>query len=315
VKIYPESASDKGQLDAYIEKLSEQRSIAIEEGEYRAEDIYMALAYLVPDNAKDAYAFADASTKICKDAGIDGILVMNWHTGNAAEGYKPKAAPLCKTSMSMILGELLDAYQRGDISPVDANAVDLARSLRNAALHRFDFSMPNPSGIRGRFPDNDAFEASLNDYQHGVLDCFRSAVSLAGCKRPLVASPLHTSIGIPARESPAGKANNTLCRIMTASYDSAEPAGAFIIQIAKPVYEQSLELIRRNLSSLVIPYVLQEAGPDGKPLYHENGKQDQPVYRIFFPDDGEELASDMKNSLQAQFANLLEKMKKVFQSW
>jgi hypothetical protein len=214
--------------------------------------------------------------------------------------------------MADIIGELLDAHQKGEISPVDSHAADLARSLRSAALKRFDFSMMTAPNGAARFPDNESYENGLVPYQREVLTCFRAAAKLAGCKRPLIANALHTSIGIPAQDAPLVKKNNTLCRILTASYETAEPMHDFIIQIAKPIYEQHLDLIKRNLSNMVIPYILQEVGLDGKPLYHENGKQNEPVYRILFPSNGDELGSDKKNSLHGQFANLLEVMRKIF---
>jgi hypothetical protein len=312
VKINPTSASDKSQLDAYAEMLGTQRAIAIEDEGYAPEAIKMALVYLVPSDAKAAYAFADSATQKCQGLGIDGVIVLNWQEPEATA--EPRAARICKGTMSDILGGLLEAYQKGEISPVDSQAVDLARSLRSAALKRFDFSMTTAPYGASRFPDNESYESSLAPYQREVLACFRAAAKLAGCKRPLIANALHTSIGVPAKDSPIAKRNNTLCRILTASYETAEPMHEFILQVAKPIYEQSIELIRRNLSSMVVPYVLQEVGPDGKPLYHENGKEDLPVYRILIPDNGEQLSPDKRNTLQTQFANLLEVMKKVFGS-
>lgn len=310
VKINPASSADRSQLDAYAEMLSAQRAIAIEEEGFAPEAIKTALVYLVPSDAKTAYDFADSATPKCRDQGIDGVIVLNWQKPESTLG--PKVARICNGTMSDIIADLLEAYQKGDISPVDTQAVDLARSLRSAAIKSFDFSMITPPNGGARFPDNESYEYGLSPYQAEVLACFRSAAKLSGSKRPLVANALHTSIGIPAKDAPSANKNNTLCRILTASYETAEPMHDFIIQIAKPVYEQNLDLIKRNLSGMVIPYVLQDAGPDGKPLYHENGKQDQPVYRILFPDDGHELAPDKKNSLQAQFASLLEVMRKVF---
>lgn len=312
VKINPASASDKSQLDAYAEMLRTQRAIAIEEEGFAPEAIKTALVYLVPSDAKTAYDFADSTTPKCRDQGIDGVIVLNWQKPESTVG--PKVARKCNATMSDMIRDLLEAYQKGDISPVDCQAVDLARSLRSAAIKRFDFSMITTSNGMARFPDNESYENGLSPYQAEVLSCFRSAAKLTGSKRPLVANALHTSIGVPAQDAPTAKKNNTLCRILTASYETAQPMRDFIIQIATPVYEHNLEIIRRNLSSMVIPHVLQEVGPDGKPLYHENGKQDQPVYRILFPDNSEELAPDKKNSLQAQFANLLEVLRKAFGS-
>jgi hypothetical protein len=310
VKIDPASASDKTQLDAYAEMLRTQKAIAVEDEGYAPEAVNMALVYLVPSDAKGAYAFADNATERCRALGIDGVIVLNWQDSEATAG--PKAARICKGTMSDILKQLLEAYQKGEISPVDAQAVDLARSLRSTALKRFDFSMMTSPNGAARFPDNEGYESSLAPYQKEVLACFRAAAKLAGCKRPLIANALHTSIGIPAQDSPIAKKNNTLCRIQTAFYGTTEPVHDFIIQIAQPIYEKHLDSLNRNLSNLAIPYVLQEVGTDGKPLYHENGKEDQPVYRILFPDHGEALDDDRKNSLQGQFANLLDVMKKAF---
>ncbi len=313
VKIYPTSASDDVQLDAYVEMLSTERAVAIEEGEYPVDSIKMDLAYLIPANARGPYDFADATTAKCLSIGIDGIRVMTWQAPDASKVSLPKVAPVCKISMEEIIRELLESYASGDVSPVDAHAADLVRSLRSAAIKKFDFSMPSASVSRGRFPDSESYEKGLDEYQRSLLECFKMAAKLFGCKRPIGANSQHTSIGIPAIEAPAPGKNNTLCRIVTTlSYDTAVPVDGFVLQISQPVYEKQLETIKVNLGNLVIPHNLKLSDDGGKPLYHENGKKDQPVFLITFPGSGANLDDDKRIDVTGQFAVLLDTLKRVF---
>jgi hypothetical protein len=214
--------------------------------------------------------------------------------------------------MDQLLRELLDAELHGDISPVDKQAADAVRSLRNASLKHFDFSVPVSNASDARFPTNTDYEDALEPDQKILLDCFRAAAKAEGIKRPIAGNPRHTSIGIPAKENPRD-GNNTLCRILTVqSYEDPISRGDFVLQLSTPVYEKGISKIEEILQNFVIKARMSDRDERGKPYYHENGKQNEEVYRISFQTSAKKLELQDQTTITGQFIALLKALKEIF---
>jgi len=312
IKIYADSSSDKDQLDAYAEMLTAQRDIAVEEEGIDAGSINTALVYLVPGDSGKAFSFASSSSKYCESLGIHGVVIVPWWNPDSEKVKIEAGHKIVEVAMDQLLRELLDAELHGDISPVDALAGDVVRSLRNACLKHFDFSVPVSNVRDARFPTNTDYEDALEPEQKILLDCFRAAAKAEGIKRPIAGNPRHTSIGIPAKENPKD-GNNTLCRILTVqSYDDPIPRGDFILQLAKPVYGKDISKIEEILRNFDVKARISDRDERGKPFYHENGKQNEEVYRISFQTSTKKLEFQDQTTITGQFIALLKALKPIF---
>ena len=312
IKIYADSSSDKDQLDAYAEMLVAQKNIAVEEEGIDVGSISTALVYLVPGDSWKAFSFASSSSKYCESLGIHGVVIVPWWNPDSGRVKIEAGHKVVEVAMDQLLREFLDAELHGDISPVDKQAADAVRSLRNASLKHFDFSVPVSNASDARFPTNTDYEDALEPDQKILLDCFRAAAKAEGIKRPIAGNPRHTSIGIPAKENPRD-GNNTLCRILTVqSYEDPIPRDDFVLQLSKPVYEKDISKIEEILRNFVIKAHMADRDERGKLYYHENGKQNEVVYRINFQTSATKLELQDQTTITGQYIVLLKALKEIF---
>ncbi len=170
VKIYGDSSADKDQLDAYAELLVAQKNIAVEEEGFDEKAINAALVYLVPGDSGKAFSFAATSSKYCESLGIHGVVIVPWWSPDTGKAKIEAGHKVVDIAMDQLLRELLISEMQGDISPVDAQAADVVRSLRNASLKHFDFSVPVSNASDARFPTNTDYEDALEPDQKILLD-------------------------------------------------------------------------------------------------------------------------------------------------
>lgn len=313
VKIYGRSSSDDTQLQAYVEMLNEERERHIEkldEGQnYSPADIVCALAYLIPGDSKKGLEYARQATELCRKNNIYGVLVVPWAIAKEVETYD---GPYTKKSLEEVLRAILEDSYYGEVSPADQGAVDIVRCLRNAAKKNFEYRYLGSYSKSGQFPDDAIYRDGLDDAQRTLLDCFTSAAEKVLPKRPLRANPLHTSIGVPLKTQPKKGENNSLCRIMTVeSYESVIPLDRFVLQLSKQYYETKIDLVKKALSAFPIKNELLDHDADGKPLYHENGKENEPVYRIHFYPGNQDMAAK-RDEIVSGFVSLIESLKEAY---
>jgi hypothetical protein len=311
VKIYSDSSTDKDQLDAYAELLVAQKNIAVEEEGFDEAAINAALVYLVPGDAGKAFSFAAISSKYCESLGVHGVVIVPWWRPNTEKIKIEAGHKVVDIAMEQLLRELLISEVQGDISPVDAQAADVVRSLRNASLRHFDFSVPVSNASDARFPTNSDYEDALVPDQKILLDVFRRAAMLEGIKRPLTASPRNTSIGIPFKVSPQKGVNNTLCRIETVeSYKTGTSRTSFVLELSRNIYEKDILVIKEALTSSG----LKGQVDDRQGQYHENGKNDEEVIRIKFTEAEAEPSDGDRAQMAKQFQAFIVLLKGIFQS-
>jgi len=284
VKIYGRSASDDSQLKAYVEMLKEERERHIDGSEeadtYDPADIVCALAYLIPGDSKKGLEYARETTELCRAIGIEGVLVVPWADANEVAAYDGFRT---KRPMEAVLRAVLDDTYYGEVSPADQGAVDIVRAVRNAAKRNFEYRFLGTFSRSGQFPDDSTYRDGLQEDQLALLDCFTSAASKVLPKRPLRANPLHTSIGVPRTANPKKGENNSLCRIMTVeSYKTGLPLDRFVLQLSKRYYESTIEGVRKALDAFPVKVQLLDKDLAGKPFHHENGKENEAVFRIMF---------------------------------
>jgi hypothetical protein len=312
IKIYADSSSDKDQLDAYAEMLVAQKNIAVEEEGIDAGSINTALVYLVPGDSGKAFSFAATASKYCESIGVQGVVIVPWWNPDSGKVKIEAGYKVVEVAMDQLLRELLDAELHGAISPVDKQAGDVVRSLRNASLKHFDFSVPVSNASDARFPTNTDYEDALEPDHKILLNCFRAAAKAEGIKRPIAGNPRHTSIGIPAKENPRD-GNNTLCRILTVqSYENPISRDDFVLQLSKPVYGKGISKIEEILRNFVIKVRMSDSDERGKPFYHENGKQNEEVYRINFQTSTKKLELQDQTTITGQYIVLLKALKEIF---
>jgi len=311
VKIYEDSSQDPTQLDDYAAMLAMHREIVYESSNTSGvrgveRDVKAALVYLVPGSAKKSFAFARNAVKACRDNGIEGIILLPW--------WKPEASAITKdivfarTPMDEILNAVIQQYLYGAISPCDPHALDVVRSLAHAIGRQFNFK---PERGESRFVVGSDYESGLTPYSRILLEAFRQAAELEGIKRPLTASPRHTSIGIPFKPSPEKRVNNTLCRIETVeSYKTGTPRTSFILELSRKIYEKDIPVIKEALTSSV----LKGQVDDRQGQYHENGKDDEEVIRIKFTETESELSDDERAQMKNQFQALIGVLRRIFQN-
>jgi hypothetical protein len=311
VKIYGDSAADKDQLDAYAELLVAQKNIAVEEEGFDEVAINAALVYLVPGDSGKAFSFAATSSKYCESLGIHGVVIVPWWSPDTGKTKIEAGHKVVEIAMDQLLRELLISEVQGDISPVDAQAADVVRCLRNASLKHFDFSVPVSNASDARFPTNTDYEDALEPDQKILLEEFRNAAISMDIKRPLTASTRNTSIGIPFKPSPQKGVNNTLCRIETVeSYKTGTPRTSFVLELSRKIYEKDITVIKEALTSSVLKGLVD----DRQGQYHENGKDDEEVIRIKFTETESELSDDERAQMTKQFQALIGVLKRIFQS-
>jgi len=309
LKIYGRSSSDETQLQAYVEMLKEERARyleKLEEGQnYDPADITCALAYLIPGDSKKGLDYARQATELCRKSEIHGVLVVPWAHAKEMDAYVGLHAT---RSMEAVLHAVLEDTYYGEVSPADQGAVDIVRSLRNAAKKNFEYRYLGSFSRSGQFPDDGTYRDGLQEDQRALLDCFTSAAEKALPKRPLRANPLHTSIGIQIKAQPKKGENNSLCRIMTVeSYETGVPFDRFVLQLSKRYYESTIEGVRKALDAFPVRAELLDQDRGGKPLYHENGKENEPVFRImFYPEAG--MVGKNREAVIAGFGALIQAM-------
>lgn len=306
VKIYGKSSSDDEQLGCYVKMLNEMRKELSEEENLPLESIYPILCYLIPNDSAKGFQFAREAETECMKYGVEGVVIVKWSKSSA--GSVSEKVKATTESMEEMILSVLHAYQDGDISPADSQAIDLLRSLRNAAINRFVFTPP-VYRKEGQFPTNAQYEEALSPFQFALLSAFRDAVKAAGVTRPLAANTRHTSIGVPAGNNPAKGSNNSLCRVLTVtSYEEGMPVPSFILQISKDKYMKHVDQIRSVLQKFPVQVVLDDKDDTGKLFYHENGQNNEPVYRIWFP----EQSVPGSDGLSKSFTSLIEELRTAF---
>ncbi len=284
LKIYGRSSWDETQLQAYVEMLKEERVHYLEkledEQNYDPADITCALVYLIPGDSRKGLDYALKATELCRKNDIQGVLVVPWARAKEIDAY---AGFHTTRSMEAVLHTVLEDTYYGEVSPADQGAVDIVRSLRNAAKKNFEYRYLGSFSRSGQFPDDSTYREGLQEDQRALLDCFTIVAKNELTKRPLRANPLHTSIGIPIRTQPKKGENNSLCRIMTVeSYETGVPLDSFVLQISTRYYESTIEGVRKALDAFPVKTELLDRDRGGKPFYHENGKENEPVFRIMF---------------------------------
>lgn len=288
VKLYEGSVSDSEQLSAYAQMLSDYKSEIVDAEELAEDSVYPVLCYLVPSDSSKASSYTKAAKKTCKELGVSGVYVMGW---SLVEGF---------------IKHVLDKQNDGSISPADTHAMHILKSLRNAAINNFRFE---PPVIRSaaKFPSNSQYEEALGENKL-LLDRQRHAVKIEIARRSLTATPRHTSIGIPAQDKPVKGQFNTLCRIITVdSYEEGNVREQFVLQLDKGIYEKGFNEIKTKLGAFEGRASLSDKDDKGGQLFHPNGKDDQPVYRITFTGPSEEEDIDINS-----FRNLLKTLRKFF---
>jgi len=313
LKIYGRSSSDETQLQAYVEMLNEERVRYLEkldEGQnYSPADITCALAYLIPGDSKKGLEYARQATELCRKNNIHGVLVVPWAHAKEVEVYD---GPLAVRSLEEVLRAVLEDSYYGEVSPADQGAVDIVRCLRNAAKKNFEYRYLGTYTRNGQFPDDVTFRDGLDDYQRTLLDCFTSAAERVLPRRPLRANPLHTSIGVPMKAQPMKGENNSLCRIMTVeAYETGVPLDRFVLQLSKQYYEAKIDIVKKALTAFPIKTELLDQDADGNPLFHENGKDNEPVYRIHFHPGNVDLEAK-KDEIVGGFISLIESLKEAY---
>jgi hypothetical protein len=310
LKIFDRSLSDETQLKAYVEMLNEERDrYLVDEQNYDPSDITCALAYLIPGDSKKGLEYARQATELCRDNKILGVLVVPWAHSKEVDTYSGSHTT---KSMDEILRTVLEYSYYGEISPADPAAVDIVRCLRNAAKKNFEYRYFFASSRSGQFPDDDTYREALEDNQRILLECFTEAAEKNLPRRPLRANPLHTSIGVPVKVQPKKGENNSLCRILTVeSYKTGVPLDRFVLQLSKRYYESNIDIVKKAVSAFPIKAELIDVDPDGKPLYHENGNENEPVYRIHFYPGNEDVTSK-KDEIVKGFVALIENLKKAY---
>jgi hypothetical protein len=140
------------------------------------------------------------------------------------------------------------------------------------------------------------------------LNEFRKAARDEGVKRPLAASPRHTSIGVPFASPPEGK-NNTLCRIETIeSYATGLPRTNFVLQLSREKYLAGIGEIKEILDQLAVKITVD----DSPGQYHQNGKDNEEVIRIHFEDLDRELDMEEMVMVGGVFRGLITKLRRMF---
>lgn len=290
VKLYEGSVSDAEQLSAYAQMLFQYKSEVAGSEELAEDSVHPVLCYLVPSGSSKAESFARAAEEECKSLGVKGVYILEW---SVVDGF---------------IKHVLDKQNDGSISPADPHALHTLKSLRNAAINNFRFE---PPVIRSaaKFPSNSQYEEALGENKL-LLDRLRLAVSEVITKRSLTATPLHTSIGIPAKPHPTSQGNNTLCRIITVdSYEEGNVREQFVLQLNKKIYEPGIEKINAVLGEFEGRASITDKDGSGNQLFHPNGKEDEPVYRIYFTGPAKEENTDIE-----VFRRLLETLRKHFPS-
>jgi hypothetical protein len=313
MKIYGRSSADDTQLQAYVEMLKEERARyleKLEEGQnHDAADIICALVYMIPGDSKKGLDYAREATEVCRNNDIHGVLVIPWASAKDIDAYNGLRTT---KSMEEVLHSVLSDSYYGEVSPADQGAVDIVRSLRNAAKKNFEYRYLGNYSRSGQFPDDGTYRDGLQDDQRVLLECFASAANKVLPKRSIRANPLHTSIGIPLKAQPKKGENNSLCRIMTVeSYETGVPLERFVLQISKRYFEGSIDIVTKALEDFPIKAEILDHDREGKPLYHENGKENEPVYRItFLPEVGSVV--ERREVIVAGFCVLIQAMMKAY---
>ena len=310
VKIYKNSSSDDTQLSAYAEILEILRQSYLDPSsagfDPSIKEVHCALVYLIPGDADKGLKLADKAASDCKAKDITGVIVMPWRMTDTMKGYTGQRAA---TSVEEIFKELLEENYYGAASPADQSALDIVRSLRNAALKNFDFKYLAGNTRTSQFPDDISYRNGLEATQLELLDYFKLAAAQVLAAKKVTANPLHTSIGIPIKTNPGKGEYNTLCRVLTVdSYETGAGLDRFVLQLTKKYYEASETQIKEILKTFPVVASMVATREDGTVLYHENGKQNEKVYRVYFDSDGSTLEAK-KDAIVAGFGKLLELFK------
>ena len=309
VKIYEDSSQDPEQVSDYAAMLALHRDLVLESADGLAmggDDVKVALVYLVPGSSEKAFDFARRGSKACAENGIEGIIVLPW--------WKPQLDTSLKNTltadqpMDSILRNVIHQHLYGEISPCDSQALDVLRSLSNAIGHRFVFK---PERGESQFLIESEYEAGLTPTSRVLLREFREAAKAEGIKRPLAVSPRHTSIGVPFQGSPSRGTYNTLCRIETIeSYSTGTPRDTFVLELSRNRFGKDLDQIRAVFKDAPIKVFVD----DRLGQYHENGKQDEGVIRIYPDESGRPLSDADQAKMRAIYRYLLVVLRKIFQA-
>jgi hypothetical protein len=310
VKIYRNSSSDDSQLPAYADMLDAVRQSYLDPAsdgyDSAIKEVHCALVYLIPGDSGKGLKLADKAAADCRAKGIVGVVVLPWRMTDEMKAYTGQRAAI---SVEEMFRELLEENYYGAASPADQSALDIVRSLRNAALKNFDFRYLAGNTRNSQFPDDISYRNGLEATQLELLEYFKLAAAQVLAARKVTANPLHTCIGIPIKTNPGKGEYNTLCRVLTVdSYDTGAGLDRFVLQLTKKYYQAAEDQIKEALKTFPVKAWLTATREDGTVLYHENGKQNEEVYRVYFDPDGSTLEAK-KDAIVAGFGRLLEQLK------
>ena len=91
------------------------------------------------------------------------------------------------------------------------------------------------------------------------------------------------------------------------SYKTGIPIDRFVLQLSKRYYKSPTDWIQNALAAFPMKSEIIDQDSEGKPLHHENGKENEPVYRIMFhPGEGSVKKGD--EAVVAGFVRLIQAM-------
>ncbi|GAB1455858.1 hypothetical protein MASR2M48_11650 [Spirochaetota bacterium] len=310
VKIYNNSSSDESQLPAYADMLDSLRQSYIDRSsdgfDPAIKNVHCALVYLIPGDSGKGLKLADIAATNCMAKGIDGVIVLPWQMTGAMNVYTGQRSGI---SMEEMFRELLEENYYGAASPADQSALDIVRSLRNAALKNFDFRYLAGNTRSHQFPDDVSYRNGLEANHLELLDYFKLAAEQILSAKKVTANALHTCIGIPIKANPAKGDYNTLCRVLTVdSYETGAGLDQFVLQLTKLHYEAAKATLDEALQAFPVKARMTSTRDDGTVFFHENGKQNEKVFRIYFAPDSKTL-EPQKDAIVAGFARLLDLFK------
>lgn len=229
------------------------------------------------DDTKKARDAADALARV--------LLVVPWT--KVEVNKQPWLAPV---SMEEILSDLLREESNGDVSPADPHAVAVLRSLRNAAMSKFNFDPPRSSGPRSSqdFPDEATFYEALGENSE-LLDCIRDVVSWYGCNI-VIRKGVTSSAGIPMGEKLRVPGTNHPCAIhKVAQYGKGEPPLTTLrIGLDVNTYNaQEVANLPEAMTSIMASKYPNEISPisiavDCGENFHPNKERNRPIHVIDF---------------------------------
>jgi hypothetical protein len=91
------------------------------------------------------------------------------------------------------------------------------------------------------------------------------------------------------------------------SYEEGNVLEQFVLQLDKGIYEKGIDEIKTVLGAFEGRASITDTDEKGRQLHHPNGKEDEPVYRIYFTGPAKEEDTDIKG-----LGTLLQTLRKFF---